>query len=339
MSNPSVASSIGSRRVAFYVALFLGVFLATRYTGEISTRVAIRQYFSGVYASRIVGRESVIAFSNMANALDTALFHHHTNSLLVGWIITNCGSFFVAAALLYRATVHRHPRLLTAYLATLVFMALAGTVVTPYDYLSYALIMAVVTGALRRSWWSMPMMALAMSTRESSLLALAIIAAMVGSTSVKERYVSQLMARLARDRRRIAVLIELGAVAFTVYVTLKLATSPRHHVRLVEHVMVTSHVSKSDLVGIALAALMIVVSRTVLTFTCDTRGRTVRVRLLWILAAPYLFVCSIWGLWSEAPRLIVPLLIGEVLITAALVPTGDSRIVDVRHHTRGLRPE
>jgi len=67
-----------------------------------------------------------------------------------------------------------------------------------------------------------------------------------------------------------------------------------------------------------LAAVIMLAVRRSYRAVAPRREMVVRRRLVWLLSAPYLVVCIVWGIWSEAPRLLMPLILGECMIAAFL---------------------
>ncbi|HVA52823.1 MAG TPA: hypothetical protein VNF05_04855 [Acidimicrobiales bacterium] len=296
--------------------------LLEHYGQRLSARGSIRQYFDGVYASRVLGRESVIGLSNAANKFAALFGYRHESGLLAGWVLTNGIAFMVASILLYRFSAREDPRLRFAYLLIIAVMAASGVVVTPYDFLSYALIIAVFMAiSSGRSWCGVVLMVLAVATRESALVVVPMLAVaapgpLENGPGLRGQLLKGTLEALARTKSTLVV----AMVGVSTYVALKIATLPRgRRPHFVQHVSTSGHWSVAGLVGVVTAVLMAIVIRWVVSVTFDRADVVARCRLLWLLSLPYLVVCLVWGIWGEAPRLVMPLVLGEFLIAASVL--------------------
>jgi hypothetical protein len=271
-----------------------------------------------------LGRESVIDLSKLSNRVEAIFWHGHGHGsgLLSGWILTNGTAFMVLAVMLYLCSARKNPHLRFAYLLVIAVVAASGVVVTPYDFLSYALITAVFLAVSSgREWYGVALMILAVATRESALLVIPVL--VVSFVTPVESGPGQLgrLLKIAGNvflRSRSILLVSIAGAA--TYVTLKILTMPSgRSPRFVQLVATDSHWGTAGVVGIATALLMMMVIQWSVGIDFDRRDIAVRYGLLWLLASPYLVVCLVWGVWSEAPRLVTPLVVGEFLIAASVV--------------------
>jgi hypothetical protein len=81
----------------------------------------------------------------------------------------------------------------------------------------------------------------------------------------------------------------------------------------------------------AVAGVLVVLGAGTLYATWPSLPRVLRSRwhrtrlLLWVLSMPYLAACFVGGIWFEAPRLVLPILLCEhVLRTYLPTPSGVS---------------
>jgi hypothetical protein len=149
------------------VPVALVFLVVSTYPGSIARRSSLRQYFTGVYRSRVVARELILG---IANGVDRVLGQSSAGpsaGFVIGWTAVTGGGFLLAWWLLH---IHlRWRRVSAGHLDTVMAaaMAVSATVLTPYDFLSYALIIATVVVA--DAGWSMAaglLAAAAVATRE-----------------------------------------------------------------------------------------------------------------------------------------------------------------------------
>ena len=302
---------------AFSLPMLLDLSILEHYSAHLDRRTSINQYFHGVYASRVLGRELVLAFANSFNWIGKTFWNAKSSGLMIGWVLTNGISFMVASLLLYRLSVGRNARLVVPYVTIIVVMAASANVLTPYDALSYVLIIAVFDRAHSRDTWSaIGLMILATATRESALLVVPLMMATLVDTDAMSSLNTRGRARcLARTFWSSQITVSLALTGVLTYAALKLLPlMSAHRFRLVQHVGVSGHLSVGGAVGSAIAVVLVLAVRISLRGAVDrTRSKVLR-WVFWVSATPYLVVCCIWGIWAEAPRLVMPMLLGEFLI-------------------------
>ncbi|HEV3188257.1 MAG TPA: hypothetical protein VGZ04_09475 [Acidimicrobiales bacterium] len=303
--------------LGFGVPLLLLTALLEHYGRRLNQRSSIRQYFDGVYTSRVLGRESVVGLSNLVNKVHELFGHVHATGLLAGWVLTNGIAFVASSFMLYRLSARRDPHLRFAYLLVVAMLCASGVVVTPYDFLSYALIIAVfVAMSTGRTLAGMTLMVLAVATRESALLVVPmVLVAAADPVASGPGLHGRLLRNVVEALEKTKPILLLAIVGVATYATLKIVTLPsgrRPH--FVQHVSSNGHWSASGLTGVATAVLMAIIIRWLVRVNFDHEDLAARCHLLWLLALPYLAVCLVWGIWGEAPRLVMPLVLGEFLI-------------------------
>jgi hypothetical protein len=312
---------------AFGLPLILVTYVLANYAPSFDSRSSLTQYFHGVYSSRVLGRETVVGLANSIGYLCTICGWTSHYDVIIGWSVTNGLSFMVAAHLMYRMVTRSGANSLLLYGVMLMAMTVSASVVTPYDLMSYALIICVLQSSTGGpSWQCAILMVLAVATRESALLIIPIFAiTQVEVTHEMASSVSTLLRGVGRTLRKSATLWLLTSVGLTTYVALKLVSlDSGQHPLLVHHVGTSGHVGMKNICGVLIASLMWGVTRWAVKFVSGSAAVASRCNLLWLLAIPYLAICLIWGIWSEAPRLIMPLLIGEFLL-AITAPSSDAR--------------
>lgn len=300
--------------LVFPIALLAG--LLVTYPHRLDRRRSLGQYFHGVYQSRIVGRELVLGVANAAGKI-TALFGVGTG-LMIGWMTVTGLAFLATVWLLYRSTARKSTALTRLYFVATTVLAISAIAVTPYDLLSYALIICVFTATIDgRTWLAMGVMAVAMATRESGILVVPMLAAALMPAPSHDRMsLSDCVAALSACVRTRAVRA-IAVVGVVLYVALKLAAHfSAHKLSLVQHIAPDGRLTGRGIVGILLALAMAIAIRwSYAGLDCRKEIRT-RCNVMWLFASPYLLVCAFWGIWAEAPRLVMPLLLGECLVAA-----------------------
>src|SRR5581483_11462417 len=216
----------------------------------------------------------------------------------------------------------------------IVLVALSGYVVTPYDNLGYLLTALAVVVALTGRPWSPPMcLVLAVAgtaTRESFAVAVvAVAAALLGQHG-----------RRALGRLRDPIWWSAAALAagwVGTYVTLRIVvpTDPKLDTALSRTVLHDLNWQMSSLLAVlfyALGAVTLQMTWPALAGAARRRWRTTRLAL-WLLATPYLVVCITQGIWFEAMRLLMPILLSEHILrrlvadgSVAEPALGDDRI-------------
>jgi hypothetical protein len=190
-------------------------------------------------------------------------------------------------------------------------------VLTPYDFLSYALIVATVLAASsNRTTATVVFAAAAVATRESGALVVAIIAASCitsrPATGNARRANHPGWTPTWRAALHSRPLWAAAVGSLSTYATLKIAMRQTAHLTVLQHVELKSNLTGGSAWGIALAVGLLSAARwTTGPLRAEDRARR---RLLWLLALQYLAVLFIGASWDEAPRLIMPLVIGETLL-------------------------
>lgn len=291
--------------------------LAYHYPRWVATRQSLGQYFDGVYRSRVLGREAILGIANAVDGL-VGSRSGATPGFAVGWVIVTIGGLLLAWWL-FRVRLRaqgsdagRRDVVLVA------LMAVSATVLTPYDYLSYALIIATVLAAERgRTGRAVVLMVAAMATRESAFLVLPILAAErlsspSADSAARSKRWRHSLADTVTDPRWLAV----GAAGGATYLVLKVGLRPAKGVTLFQGAPWADNLGWGAVGGIALAVTLVVVARSVFGRGGD-RLLIDRRRLMWLVSLPYLVVLFIGSSWGEAPRLVMPMVIGEALLATA----------------------
>lgn len=323
---------------AALVPVALIFLIVSTYPPSIGRRSPLHQYFTGVYRSRVLARELILG---IANGVDRSLGRSGTApsaGFVAGWTLVTGGGFLLAWWLLHVQL--RRRAVSTGHLDVVMAaaMAVSATVLTPYDFLSYALIVATVLAAhAGRSAAAGLLAAAAVATRESGLLAIAIIvASCVGIESRGGR--SGAIGAWRSTGRNIAGHRPLRAVALagvTTYVVLKAAYGDSRGFALFQHIPLRTNLTSGTVKPALIAAGLVTAGR----WATPPPGAVLRARLrvLWLLALPYFAVVAIGGVWLEAPRLVMPLVLGEALLAAggsdpsSRLPSNDVGVGDGGH--------
>lgn len=295
-----------------------------RYPNKIAQSVSLRQYFGGVYRSRVLAREAILG---VANAVDGVLGVSGSGpkpGFVVGWVAVTGGGFLCAWWSLRRYRMRRANTLGPIEVVVAVAMTISATTLTPYDLASYALIAATFVAAETQKTLATALLAAAaVSTRESGLLVIAIIFAAcalapsdVGGTS-PAGWTAPWRSSLANALRRRSLWAATVACLAT-YLVLKVSTRQSTGLILFRHVAFRSNLTADSFFAAALAAALVVLGR----LSVRPAGETLRARrrVLWTFALPYLVVLAIGSRWTEAPRLVMPLVVGEVLLAISSAP-------------------
>jgi hypothetical protein len=299
----------------------MGQLVVGHYPQSLARHHSLAQYFFGVYRTRVLGRELILGFGNLL----TALGLHH--GLLLAWAGVNGVALGTASFLLWRLTASRSDHFSALYVAGLCCLAVSGGVITPYDYLSYALILGMLMAASVKGRWgimlTVALAATATATRESAFVGVAAIvvlhAGAPGGTSILA--VRDWLQRAACP----AVLAAIGAVTLT-YAGLKIGLGIGQPVVLLEPVALRSNLSVSSGMEVLLAVAMVLVVRWATPRASATVGLSRERRTLWGLCAPYLAVVVVAGRWVETPRLVMPLILGECAISVRSLRPDASQI-------------
>jgi hypothetical protein len=173
----------GAFPAVLHIATTLGY--DSSYSHHLYAREAfLGQYRHGIYRYRVIGRELVLYVARLLEDLKFTLHTHATDighgrppgDLFTAYVLVNGVAFVALAALLYKTTDRGDS---TPYLVLVVLVAMSGYVVTPYDNLSYLLMVTAVVVALRRRPWSwiacLPLAMAGTATRESFFVGVAAV--------------------------------------------------------------------------------------------------------------------------------------------------------------------
>jgi hypothetical protein len=308
----------------FWSAIFA---FGSTYSSTTMTPLVFRaQYFHGVYASRILGRELSLGLYNVLDALG----HPNPLSSLAGTGV-GYGAMFSAIAIVNYVCLTafivlvglwlRSSRLESAHagaLGLLVALLVGASlyVVTPYDMLSLVLIAATMHVAFvskHREWLVPVIVIFGCLTRESEFVAVAALVAVAWWCP-------------ARVPRRLAVIAAAAGVATYVAVHLAVGTSGS----VLQHGL-TWYLTRNVhgqlqaytgvvLVVLAIAMWVIVSGRHIPAGPPQIADLTkVRVTFL-VLCTPYLFVAIDSGRWYEGLRLLLPLLVVDLYVRTVEAP-------------------
>jgi hypothetical protein len=314
-----------------------------RYPGWLANRHSLEQYFEGVYRSRVLGREAILGFGNVLSHLWPGV-----GGFLLAWSWVNALGFSAASVLLWRLTAPERPKVGPLYLVGIICMAVSGLVITPYDNISYALLLAAIIAASAMNgphpWLVGVLIVAATATRESAFVAVAVIV-VVRTVAMPER------SRRAGLRwvRRLGDSVVLAAVTSSIitYVVLKLTLGRSGGLSFFAQPELGTNLNVHSVGPLLLALSMVLAVRLVGTGIPVDPVLRIRRRALWTLCTPYLIVVAATGLWSEAPRLVMPLVLGECALMAASRCPGSTGRVPVqgglvslsRSVRNGSRPE
>lgn len=321
-------------RALWPVPVAFAVVLAWHYPRWVATRESLGQYFNGVYRSRVLGREAILGIANAVDWLTGTRPGEAGPGFAVGWVAVTIGGLLLAWWLFRRRLDRTRVDSDRGDVVLVSLMAVSATVLTPYDYLSYALIIATVTAAdRRRTWTAAALMTTAMATRESAFLVLPILAAQSlagpgaeGGSEPTRRRMTELIRAAVADR----ILVSVAAAGLATYLALKLGLRRGGGVTLVQSAPWDRNFGWGSVGGLALALTLVLVGRTVFGRTGPARLLRSRRRLMWLAASPYLAVLLVASSWGEAPRLVMPLVIGEALLATTAGTVGHLRSSDVR---------
>ncbi|MEW6471862.1 MAG: hypothetical protein AB1679_06305 [Actinomycetota bacterium] len=350
-----------SRRQGFALAgllpatlhLVLTLGYDSSYSHQLYAREAfLYQYRHGVYRYRVVGRELVVAVGRVLDHFGVALHTIATDighgrppaDLFTALLVVNGVAFVALAMLLYAVTARAADEWRLSYVIVVVLVALSGYVVTPYDNLGYLLTVGAVVVALSGRPWAPPLClvlaGVGTATRESFVVAVAAVAAvLVGQHGWR-----------ALGRVRDPVWWSAAALAggwLGTYVTLRLvvATDPELDTSLSESVLNEMNWEMSSVVALVfygLGACALYLTWPALSETARKHWRPTRL-LLWLFSAPYVAACVAEGIWFEAMRLLLPVLLCEHVLrrTVADRPPADLSFGDdrVAVHAKALEPQ
>jgi hypothetical protein len=342
------SSRTGDLAIAGLLYLVATVGFASWYSPQYFDRARFgAQYDHGIYRYRVVGRDLVLLADRWlhGNPIGRWLGSPATQGQLFSAFFVVNGLAFLAFALFLRALLRRHGGLtesgrLCAYLVVLGAVALSSFVVTPYDMTSYALIAAfllLVTARPPLDLLSIPVLVLAVLTRESAFVALAAVAAalLTGSPHVRLGEGAIAAASVRRGRRVFAVAAAAGVAA---YLLLRVVAAGEPGSSWAALTLRDNVTSGRGLVGAAMAALAVACWRRVRPACGLAVGAGAITRRRWFLALslPYLAVSVATGLWFEL-RLLVPVLLGDLWL--ALVGLQPGVLPGEQRHEEALRRE
>jgi hypothetical protein len=302
---------------ALYLVLTLGY--DASYSHHLYARQPfLAQYEHGIYRYRVVGREAVVFVAKVLNHFHLVVVTPAVgrSDLFTALLVVN-GAAFVAFTLLLYAATAREPGWLGPYVVLVVLVGASGYVVTPYDHLSYLLMLAaalVAFGPRPGPWWLCAVLGVVgVATRESFLVA---CAAAVG-VAVASRGSDRRTTLLWRNA------LVLSGASVATYVGLKLALADPREASTFwfsspfvwEYNRHLSSVAAVLIVVLGWWALHALFPR--LDAGSRRRWRLARA-VLWALSLPYLFACLVGGLWFESLRLLLPLFLAEYLVRASL---------------------
>ncbi len=301
----------------------------------------VGQYRNGVYAPRVLGRELVLGLDAALDELGLErLFGALVptdGDLFAALAIVNAAAFLLLAVVVWRIVTagfdaastpvgasatatggtDLRPLLLSTALMALAAMSLY--VVTPYDLLALAVMMLALWVARSRRPFDLlciPLLATAVATRESALVALAgLVAASI----------------VPRPPCRRVVAIGSVAAAVTTYAALRVATagaSATNGLALSMNLELGDHstlgVVVAALVIVAWWAMLVVVGLAPLPTPSAVdlpawRTPSAVIRLMWLLTSPYWVTSLLTGYWFESLRLLLPLLFVDAWVRLTLV--------------------
>ena len=306
-----------------HLALTLGY--DSSYSHQLYARDAfIGQYEHGIYRFRVIGREVVVAVADLLDHLGVVLHTTATDighgrppdDLFTAFVVVN-GVAFVALAMVLYFTSVVDDRSRIAYLTMVVVVAISGYVVTPYDHLSYVFTVAAVLAALAGRPWSWPaclvLAVVGTATRESFLVA---AAAVVAALLARPRRGGAAVGWATDRAWHAAAALAVGGVGTYVGLRLALGGGDSFFTRMPREL----NWQMSTPVALVIAAAGAWALGTLgppMPPGRRTQWRRTQV-LLWILSGPYLAGCVIGGIWFEAPRLLMPVLLCQFVLRAAV---------------------
>jgi hypothetical protein len=320
----SPPAGTASEGAAFLVPVGLVLALVSHYPGWVDRRSSLGQYFTGVYRSRVLARELILGIANGVDRVVGAHGNGPSPGFVVGWVTVTGGGFLVAWWLLHRYVRNRAPAFGPLELVIAAVMAASATVLTPYDFLSYALIIAtVVVAGAGRTIATAGLAAAAVATRESGFLAVAIIACCAGMENAVGDGRGPGGSAAWRVAARHRPLWAAAGAASATYTVLKIMMRHGRGLTLFQHVGLRANLTPGSVWAVALAAASLAAGR----WAAGPARAAVRTRrrVLWLAALPYLVVVAIGSNWQEAPRLVMPLVLGEAVlaVTAAARPNAE----------------
>jgi hypothetical protein len=322
--------------IALPLSMYTAISLAyvSTYSDSTFNRSIFKFTYDGsLYKYRVVGRELVLGVADVIHGLGLHLNTFSSLSaqgtqvwdLFDAFLFVNGVAFLGLAILLYAVTVKDHAWSIP-YLILIVLVALSAYVVTPYDYLSYLFIAAALLAAIAARPWSWPVcLVLAIvgtATRESFLVG---VAALVAIVLARPDGLKQILPKSrstgADELLRATAATVVGAIG--TYVALRVfLTEGQTHATLWGANLLRFNWNMSS----SVAVFILVTGGFALWATFPERSGGVEsppfsyaraTWLFWVISLPYLAITFVTGVWYEALRLMLPLLIGQYLIRYA----------------------
>lgn len=302
--------------VAVAVVVATGVGWASWYSRVLYDPAAFdHQYERGVYRYRVLGRELVQALERLiGNPLGEHLAPRVAGSnpgaMFSALVLVNGACLLATCALVHlvlrRADVAEPGRTLL-YVTVVAVLGLTGFVVTPYDQLATLLVLGALVAAGSRPPFdlaALPLVALAVATRESAVVAAATLVA-----------TSWPAIRARRMDRAAALALASVAIVAVGYVGLRVALGTDGD-PLWAQVALRGNLGRPlGWIGAGLALALWWWWRStcaVAAFGTDP-DRRVTIRRLWRCSTPYLVGVLLFGYWFEV-RLLVPVLVAELWV-------------------------
>ncbi len=288
---------------------FVVVGFRSWYSAPLLDPAAFRGYYGqGVYAHRVLGREVALA---LQRALGDPLGEHlvlggqrplaegMATAVLLLDGISLLAVVALSGRLLARRSVPEPARTLVQVVLVVVLVASLSTL-TPYDLPAAALVLGALSAADARPPWDLaaiPLVALGVATRESALVAVAALLAVL------------VVERAALDRRRVAVAIAAALVAAATYGAL---VASGDDPSLWSAVTLRGNVGRlAGWVGlVAMVGAWLAWRGACRAAELDDPEHRRLVAWCWLLASPYVVAALLVGYWFEV-RLLVPMLVVE----------------------------
>jgi hypothetical protein len=291
-------------------------------------RSFLEQYTNGIYRYRVLSRELILALSRLVQTL--GIYHQPSAvdaangapdpNLYVAVTLVNGTSFIAFTLLLYLVTVRRRGWL-APYLIMVALVAASGYVVTPYDFLSYLFITAALAAAFANRRWSwrvcLVIAVLGTATRESFFV---VVAAVIAVRLAQWRRQDEARSTLHRVDGLWASTIALTVGSAGTYLLLRVfLTKSSDSSTIMESILGSANFHPLSLVAVIITVLgfFSLIAAFPRDVTHDGLGnyRYGRTTLLfWLFSSPYLGVSIVSGIWSEALRLVMPMMICQYML-------------------------
>jgi len=315
---PSAVLTLGAVvPVTFYLLMMLGFPSNYSYTRA----DFLDKYAHGIFRYRFLTRPLILGLSDVLGKLRIQTVVTPSGRLFTSFLILGAVSIAAMGLVLYRVSVACDESLLGPYMLVIGFLVLAGYVVTPYDYPSYALIAITCVAAfgLRPAHPLICALLAVVATcvRESSFLAAAAAVAVAWSAAPAHHLGS--LPGMLRGRTRDAQLwrntIAVAVACALTYVSIHLLLAdPTERGGLTGPGLSYNLHSTSAWVGLALTAVVLVAVSQVYRLLGVSENASRSRSMLWILSAPYVLIFLAGGIWFETPRLMAPILVCELVV-------------------------